>query len=248
MIRKLLVGAGVACVMVAGAILVDTGHLSTYVNKINSADGLEVSYSINEVGGNQTKYHVVLAKPNKAMVETPTKTFVADGKNLTVYDKKMNSYYVKAQPADLIKEVFAGEDVSLWRAFFDAKTYETVASTKNEGTITRRGEKLNTVSAQVDKNGDYTIRLYVSQNDGLVRQAEFISVAGASKTTRVVNVSSISTNKPADTLFAFNAPANSKELTEADMMAAEWGHDYEKAMENAAAFGKGVIIDFYADW
>ena len=55
-------------------------------------------------------------------------------------------------------------------------------------------------------------------------------------------------NFSADTLFAFKAPANSKQLTEQDMMSAEWGHDYSKALENAAAFGKGVIIDFYADW
>jgi len=248
MIRKLLVGAGAACVMVAGAILVDTGYLSTYVNKLNSAEGLEVSYTVNDVGGTQTSYHVVLAKPNKALIESPAKTYVADGKNLTVYDKKLNSYYVKAQPADLVKEIFTAEEVSLWRAFFDAKTYDKVASTKNEGTRTRRGETLNTVSAQVDKNGDYTIRLHVSQKDGLLRQAEFLSVTGATQKTRIINVESITTSKPADKLFAFNAPANSKQLTEADMMTAEWGHDYSKALENAAAFGKGVIVDFYADW
>ena len=248
MIRKLLVGVGAASVVVAAAIATDTGHLATYVNKIYSAEGLEVSYSVNEVGGAQTQYHVVLAKPNKAMIDTPAKTFVADGKNLTVYDKKLNSYFVKAQPADLVKDIFVDEEVSLWRAFFDAKTYDKVASTKNEGTRTRRGETLNTVSAQVDKNGEYTIRLHVSQKDSLVRQAEFVSNMGTTQKIRIVNVESITTGKPADALFAFKAPANSKQLTEQDMMSAEWGHDYSKALENAAAFGKGVIIDFYADW
>lgn len=248
MIRKLLVGAGAAGVAVAAAIAIDAGHLANYVTKVNSAPGLDVTYSVNEVGGTQTKYHVVLSKPNKAFVDMPDKIYVADGKDLTVYDKRLNSYFVKAQPADLATELFREEEISLWRPFFNAKVYDNVASTKNEGTRTRRGETLNTVSAQVDKAGDYTVRLHLSQKDGLPRQAEFVSKTGATEKIRIVNVESISANKPTDSVFVFNAPAGAKQLTEADMMAAEWGHDYNKALENAAAFGKGIIIDFYADW
>jgi outer membrane lipoprotein-sorting protein len=248
MIRKLLVGAGLASVVVAAAIVVDAGHLATYVNKINSAEGLEVNYSINEVGGAQTKYRVVLAKPNKALIETPAKTYVADGKNLTVYDRKMNSYFIKPQPDNIVKELFADEEVSLWQSFFDAKAFDKVTATKNEGTVKRRGETLNTVSAQVDKSGEYTIRLHLSQKDGLIRQAELVTGAGATQKTRIVNVESITTSKPADTLFAFTAPANSKQLTEADMIVADWSTDLGKALTSAAALGRGVMIDFYADW
>lgn len=248
MIRKILVGAGIAGVAIAAAIALDAGHLKSYVNKINSSEGLDVSYTISEVGGTQAKYRVALAKPNMAMVDTPDKTYVADGTNLTVYDKKRNSYFVKAQPENAFKDMFADEEVSIWRAFFDAKAFDAVASTKNEGTRTRRGETLNIVSAQVDKAGEYTIKLHLSQKDNLPRQAEFVSVSGATQGIRVMNVESISASRPAEATFAFNAPAGSKQLTEADMMAAEWGHDFNKALENAAAFGKGVIIDFYADW
>ena len=248
MIRKLLVGAGVASVAFAVAIVVDAGHFASYANKLNAAPGLDVTYTVSQVGGTQTKYHVVLAKPNKALVEMPDKLYVADGTELTVYDKKTNSYYTKAQPADLIPEIFKDEDVSLWRAFFNAKVYDNVASTKAEGTRKRQGETLNTVSAQVDKAGDYTIRLHLSQSDGLPRQAEFVSKLGATEKISVVNVESITASKPADSKFDFNAPAGAKQLTEAEMTAAEWGHDFNKALENAAAFGKGVIVDFYADW
>jgi outer membrane lipoprotein-sorting protein len=248
MIRKLLVVAGVAGVAIAAAIVMDVGHLAPFVKKMNSLEGLDASYSVTEVGGTQAKYHVVFSKPNKAMVDTPTKTFVADGTNLTVYDKKLNSYFVKQQPENLNKELLVDEDLAIWRPFFDVKAFDHVAATKNEGTRTRRGEKMDVLAAQVDKNGEYTVKFHVGQTDGLLKQAEMISVIGSTQRARVVNVDSMKTGAQAATLFAFNPPANAKQLTEADMMSAEWSYDYDKAMENAAAFGKGVIIDFYADW
>jgi outer membrane lipoprotein-sorting protein len=244
MIRKALIGTGVALVVVAAAVATDAGHLSTYVSKVNAAEGLDVSYTISEVGGTQAKYRVALAKPNKAMVETPTALYVADGANYTVYDKKRNQYFTKPQSADQYKEIFEADELSVWRAFFDAKVYDKVAATKNEGTRTRRGETLNVVSAQMDARGEYTLRLHLSQKDGLVRQAEFVT---ADK-TKILNVESISASKPADSLFSFTAPAGAKQLTEADMATAEWTTDLNKALEIAAATGKGVMIDFYADW
>lgn len=248
MIRKALVGAGMAGVAIAAAVALDAGHLSSYVTKLNAAQGLDVSYSINEVGGAQAKYRVVLAKPNKAMIETPTMTYVADGENLTTYDKARNSYFVKPQPADAYKALLESDEVAIWRAFFDAKVFDNVASTKNEGTRSWRGEKLTTVSAQVDQRGEYVIKLHTSQKDGLPRQAELITNVGATQNAKVISVESISTNKPADTLFAFNAPAGAKQLTEADMVAAEWMTDLDKALELAASLDRGVMIDFYADW
>lgn len=245
MIRKALIGTGVACVVVAAAaVATDAGHLSTYVSKVNAAEGLDVTYTINEVGGTQTKYRVALAKPNKAMIDTPTTLYVADGTNYTVYDKKRNQYFSKAQAADQYKELLESDELSVWRAFFDAKVYDKVVSTKSEGTRTRRGETLNVVSAQMDSRGEYVVRLHLSQKDNLVRQAEFVTP----DSTKVLNVESISATKPADSVFSFSAPAGAKQLTEADMVSAEWTTDLDKALQLAAATGKGVMVDFYADW
>lgn len=248
MIRKLLVGAGVTGAVIAAAVAFDAGHLASYVRSINSAEGLDAKYTISVVGGTQSEYHVVLSKPNKAMIDTPATTYVADGENLTIYDKKRNSYYVKAQGADAFKEMFEAEEVSVWRAFFDAKAFDKVASTKNEGTRTRRGETLNVVSAQMDASGEYSVRLHLSQKDNLPRQAELITNLGVNAKTQIMNVASISVDKPANALFAFSAPAGAKQLTEADMVSADWSTDLEKALASAAALGKGVMVDFYADW
>jgi len=245
--RNLITGTVILGAVVAIAATMDSGHLSPYVKAMSAAKGLDVTYSVNVVGGSTSQYHIVLAKPDKAMIETPSKTYVADGENVTVYDKERNSYFVKSQDKDSIKEIFEADDLMIWRSFFDAKAFDKVARTTNEGSRTRRGETLNTVSVQIDAKGDSTMKLHLSDKDDLVRLAEFKSTAGGKTKNSVLRVTKITTSVPSPDSFVFNAPADAKELTEADLMA-EWSTDYEASMENAASFGKGVIIDFYADW
>ena len=245
--RNLITGTVILGAVVAIAATMDSGHLSPYVKAMSSAKGLDVTYSVTVVGGSTSKYHIVLAKPDKVMIETPSKTYVADGENVTVYDKARNSYFVKAQDKNSLREIFEADELMIWRSFFDAKAFDKVARTTDEGSRIRRGEKMNTVSVQIDAKGENTMKLHFSDKDNLVRLAEFKSTAGGKAKNSVLRVTEISTKVPNSDLFVFNAPADAKELTEADLVA-EWSTDYEASMENAASFGKGVIIDFYADW
>ncbi|MCH8979013.1 MAG: hypothetical protein IH945_07190 [Armatimonadetes bacterium] len=248
MIRKLFVGVCVLGTVAAAAVAYEAGHLAPYIKAMSSAEGLDVTYSIFEVGGTQTQYHVVLAKPNLASIDTPWKTMVADGEFITVYDKAKNTYYSKEQTTDSLNALFEDDELMVWRTFFDPKALDKVAKTKDEGSRKRRGETLNTVSAQIDPEGQFTVRFHLSQKDNLVRMAELISMEGTKEKTKVLNVKSISTNRPAADTFVFEAPADAKELTEADL-SAEWlNNDLGTALDNAATFEKGVIIDFYADW
>ena len=247
MIRKLIVGACLLGTVAAAAVAYEAGHLTPFVKAMSSAEGLDVTYSISEVGGMQSQYHVVLAKPNLAIIDTPRKTMVADGEFVTVYNKAKNSYYKTDQTVALVNSLFEEDELMIWRSFFDSKALDKVTKTKAEGTRKRRGEVLNTVSAQVDQAGEFTIRLHLSQKDNLIRLAELISMEGGQEKVKVLNVQSISSKKPSADTFVFEAPANAKELTEADLMA-EWQSNYSEAMDTAMALGKGVIIDFYADW
>ena len=247
MIRKLIVGGCLLGTVAAAAVAYEAGHLTPFVKAMGSAEGLDVTYTISEVGGTQTQYHVVLAKPNLASIDTPWKTMVADGEFVTVYDKAKNTYYKKDQTADFVNSLFEDDELMIWRSFFDPKALDKVTKTKAEGPRKRRGEMLYTVSAQVDAAGEFTVRFHLSQKDNLVRMAELISIEGTQQKIKVLNVQSISSKKPSADVFVFEAPANAKELTEADLMA-EWQSDYSEAMETAMALGKGVIIDFYADW
>lgn len=245
--RNLITGTVILGAVVAVAVTMDSGHLSPYVKAMSAAKGLDVSYSVSVVGGSRSNYHVVLAKPDKAMIETPTNTYIADGETLTVYDKKRNTYFVKDQNKDTMREILEAYEVSIWNSFFDAKTYDKAVRTTNDGPRNRRGETLNTVSAQLDAEGDYKLKLHLSEKDNLVRQAEITTNESGKSVRRVLSVTKISTSVPTEDMFIFNAPTDATELNEADLMA-EWSTDLDASLELAANFGKGVIIDFYADW
>ncbi|MCH7945525.1 MAG: hypothetical protein IIC73_05850 [Armatimonadetes bacterium] len=248
MIRKLFVGACVLGTVAAAAVAYEAGHLAPFVKAMGSAQGLDVTYTISEVGGTQSQYHVVLSKPNLASIDTPSKTIVADGEFITVYDKAKNTYYSKDQTTEALNSLFEEDELMVWRTFFDPKALDKVAKTKAEGSRKRRGEVLNTVSAQIDPKGEFTVRFHLSQKDNLVRMAELISMEGTKQKVKVLNVQSISSKKPSADVFVFEAPSGAKELSEADLMSEWLDNDLATALENAATFGKGVIIDFYADW
>lgn len=216
---RALVGVGALCALSSFAVASDAGHLAAYVKTLNSAQGLDVSYTVIEVGGAPGEFHVVLSKSGKAMIDTPSKLYVADGTNLTTLDKSKNTYFVQVQTAGTIQGLLAEEQLSLWRPFFDPTAYGDVASTRNEGNRKRRGETLKIVSAQIDAYGEYTIRLHLGQRDNLVRQAEFLSTKGPTPRTLILTVSSMSTGTPTEELFTFTAPPNARFLSEIDLRA-----------------------------
>ncbi|MCH8980203.1 MAG: hypothetical protein IH945_13330 [Armatimonadetes bacterium] len=212
-----LIGLGALCALTTVAGASDAGHLAAYVKTMNSAAGLDVTYSVNEVGGSMTQYRVVLSRPDKALIVTPFMSYYADGKNLTSYNKRRNTYFVQDQSDGTIKGLLSDEHFALWRPFFDPKAFDDVEKTKNEGTRRRRGVELKIVSAQMNSLGDYTIRLHLGLGDNLVRQAEFLSTRAPTPTTRILTVDSISTDEPVDDVFAFSAPAGAVQLTEHDL-------------------------------
>ena len=230
------------------ALSFDAGHLAPFVKTLNSAEGLDVSYTVQEVGGTSSSYHVTLAKPDLAMIDTPSKTFYADGETITTYDKKRNKYFIKEQTHEALNGLFEDDDLAVWRSFLDAKAMDRIQSSKDEGTRKRRGETLREISAVVDSRGTSSFTLYIAESDGLLRQAQFTSKGAGSSTTRILNTKSINTNAVGQATFMFTAPAGAEEMTVADLSSSEWITEFDVALENAAALGKGVIIDFYADW
>ena len=230
------------------ALSFDAGHLAPFVKTLNSAEGLDVSYTVLEVGGTSTSYHVTLAKPDLAVIDTPSKTFYADGETITTYDKKRNKYFTKEQTHEALAGLFDDDDLAVWRSFFDAKAMDKIFSSKDEGTRKRGGETLREISAVVNRDGDSTFTLFIAESDGLLRQASFTSIGVGSSTTRILNTKSINTKAVGVETFTFTAPEGAEEMTVADLSSSEWISEYDVALENAAALGKGVIIDFYADW
>ncbi|MCH7905108.1 MAG: DUF2092 domain-containing protein [Armatimonadetes bacterium] len=248
MIRKAVIAVLAVAAVGVVALSFDAGHLAPFVKTLNSAEGLDVSYTVQEVGRTSASYHVTLAKPDLAMIDTPAKTFYADGETITTYDKKRNKYFTKEQTHEALTGLFDDDDLAIWRSFFDSKAMDRIYSSKNEGTKKRRGETLRVISAVVNRNGDSSFTLYIGESDGLLKQAQFTSTATGSSSTKILNTKSINTKAVASATFAFTAPEGAEEMTVADLSSSEWITEFDVALENAAALGKGVIIDFYADW
>jgi len=140
MMNKIYFGAAAAAIaVVATAALSGANALDTFATSLHSAQGLDVSYTMTEVGGVSANYRVVLAKPNKARIDGPTTLTVADGKTITVYNKTDKVFFKKNQSDAELRAMFNDPALSTWSPFFDEKVFASVTSAKDAGERTRRG-------------------------------------------------------------------------------------------------------------
>lgn len=212
------IGALIFSASSAHASLGDAGLLAPYVRALNGAPGIDVSYSVSEVGGATTSHRLVLLRPDKARIETPTSVTYADGRTITVFYKSSNSFVVRDQNDVAFAALIDNRHAMLWKPALDTKAFDGFASTKNEGTRTRKGETLNLILAVLDSSGRSSIRMHLGQRDNLLRQAELI----AESSTAIVSVESLSITSPAPELFTFLAPVDSKRLTEREIRITEY--------------------------
>jgi hypothetical protein len=116
---------------------------------------------------------------------------------------------------------------------------------KSLGVKTRKGMQLNAVEA--GSGGQRTVVYYLT-SDNLAKQAE-ISYADSPDRKLIIDTKAleIAGDQNAD-LFAFKAPAGSKELTADERNAGKWYESVEEGMAEAKKTGKLVMIDFSAVW
>lgn len=244
--RKYLWVAGAAMLAVLVYAQVGAGQLlANYAKALSEAKALKVSYAVVNPDGASKNYQLDLAKPNMARIESPTEIITADGSSIVRYDKAQKTYFRDPQSDAALRSILSADEYAVWDAFFNGNAFSK-ASAKSLGKVNRKGMTLNAVEASFDE-GKKKVTYYLSEQDSLARQAEI----GYADTTgkSIVNTKSIeiSGNVNAD-LFAFKAPAGSRELTEEERLSAEWYTDLEKAKEVAAKTKRLIFIDFYADW
>jgi outer membrane lipoprotein-sorting protein len=220
--------------------------LANYATALNTAKSLKVQYTVQKVNGAPDNYQLDMAKPNLVRIETPGELIVADGTNIVRYSKGEKTYYKEPQTEESLKGIIAQDQFGLWASFFDPAAFSKV-SAKSLGTVNRRGMKLNAIEANYG-DGKKKVVYYVSE-DKLARQAEISYSDGGSGDTLIVNAKSIElgANANAD-LFAFNAPAGSRELSMAELNAAKWYTDLEEAKSIAAKTNRKIFVDFMATW
>src|SRR5437764_13547735 len=92
--------------------------LNELQSKLNSAKSLSSNYSIQIIGGTSSEYNVTLSKPNLAKLDWPANLVVADGTNITFFNKLDKTFYKQPQAAEALEQVFKQEKERLWLPFF----------------------------------------------------------------------------------------------------------------------------------
>ncbi len=227
------------------AALIGGSSLDKFDSALAAAQGLDVTFSVRELGGAPHDYRVTLAKPDKAKIVTPEKTIVADGNEITTYLPKDHVYFKKKQTQAELLAAFDEPGLSVWTGFFDTKASLRHANAKDNGTLNLGGQNYLVVKAE-DTRGGTTTTYYLGAKDYLAHKVEFQAIDKGKTLSTLLNANSISLS--AGDVFAFNPPANAQEVTEASLLAGHWLNDWSQAMAAAKATGKLVMVDFMASW
>lgn len=217
--------------------------LTPFVRAMNGAQVIAATYEVIDPDAGSTSYSIAMAKPDLLRYETPSSLVIADGAKLTYYDKALKTFYKSEQTPAKLLLALGTEDAFLWRTFFDAKSMDSVVAARNMGKKQRGNKSLNTVAAGYDTTGENMVTLYTDSSTNLIVQA----VLKQRDVSKVFTVTDMQTSAPAS-LFSFTPPAGSRELTEEEMAAGKWYHDWEEAVKIGRATGKTMMVDFYAVW
>ncbi len=223
--------------------------LANFNKALSDAKSLSTNYRVVPVNGTPIEITVELAKPNMAKIDTPNELIVADGTTITTFNKVDKSYFKKPQTAGDLKNLFQGDELSIWAGFFNSKALANVPAAKSLGTKNRKGMTLNVVEAWTDAKGRKTVTFYLNSQDNVARQAEIVINDQGVKDTTVIDTKTLTLggDLPKDA-FAFKAPSGAKEVTWEEMNSAKWVYDLEQAKEIAQKTGKKVFVDFMASW
>lgn len=247
--RKLFTLAAALAGMVAVASAPAGNDFASFVQALKEAKTLDATYTVAMVNeSTSTNYTLSLKKPNLARIDSPTATVVADGKTITRYDKATKSYYKTPETESELNSLFVGQDLGLWGAFFGKSSLE-VLSSKAGGTVNRKGMELQVVNANLDTAGNQKLTVLLAKSDNIARQAIFDSNKFGMKTSTILDTKSLTVGGDLkDTLFAFNPPAGSSELSADEMTGKRWYYDLAEAETVAARTGKKIFVDFFATW
>ena len=249
--KPILFLIGTSAAAIALAQVNNTSLLTSFGKAINDAKTVSSTYTFQTISaGGPENYSITLKKPNFARIETPTKIYVADGKDVTTYDKGDNTYFKQPETPGELRGLLAPEELHLFAGFFDAGAYNAVRS-KDLGTKTVKGGALSAVEAAYDSQDRKVITYLLSPDDKVARKAQIdLDKKDPSRSlSMVVDTKSLSINSSvSDSTFVFTPPSDAKELSLAEMNAAKWYYDLDEAKKVASSTGKMIFVDFYATW
>jgi len=249
--RPMIIIAGGALAAIALAQSGASSLLTSFGKAINDAKTVSSSYTFQTISkGGAEQYAITLKKPNLFRIDTPTQTIVADGKEVTTYDKSDKTYYKQPETSGELKTLFAPEELHVFAGFFDANAYKAVRS-KDLGNKMVKGGTMSAVEAAYDAQDRKVITYLLNPDDKVARKAqiEIDRKDPERKLAMVLDTKSLALNGSVpDSTFTFEPPADSRELTLAEINAGRWYYDLDEAKKVAQASGKMIFVDFFATW
>lgn len=221
--------------------------LSSFAKTLNSAKTVTSDYTVQIIGNASDTYSITLEKPNHARIDTPTQLVVADGKDITTYDKSAKTYFTKPQTDAELASYFTSDELNLFSGFFSSDAYKA-ASTKNLGEKNRKGQTVTAIQTNVDANGKKVVTYFVGK-DNLAHATQTDLNDPTGKVTSILDTKSFTVDGQVSAdAFAFKAPAGSRQVTLEEMNSAKWYTDINEAMKVAATTNKKIFVDFMATW
>jgi len=247
MMRKIVGLSLVAMAAVALAGKSVTPLFQNYVSALKNAQSLSATFTSGAVNEAPDSFSIKFKKPNLARIETPGQVIVADGKQITTFDRLENKYFKKPQTEGDLAALMTGDELGLWSAFFT--TPATPTTSRDLGPKNRKGTPLDTVAATYGQKGEKTVTYYLGQQDKVVRQAQIdkVSLNGTNTSLIVTKDLNVNGEIPASA-FTFEPPAESEEISLAEATSAKWFTDLNEAKKVAKASGKKIFVDFMATW
>lgn len=216
---------------------------AAFTEALNKKPTLSASIKVQQVGGSAVTYQVAMKKPGFLRVDKPSELFVADGTQITVFDKKDKVFYKKAQTSEDLKLALKEEGLNIVAPFFDAKAIAPT-TVRDLGTKSIAGENVRVLEAVFGSKNAKVVTLYVPTNN-LLKRAQVVVGKADSQTTSVI---SAQMGDSVTDSFAFQAPDGATEISYEDLISSRWITDFDEAMLVAKRTGKKVFVDFMADW
>lgn len=182
--------------------------LGDFAKKFYDAKSLTVSYTAQRIGGLPREYTVVLSKPDKARIDTPTGFSVADGALISVYNSLNKTYSQMRETPNGLANLFQANEVHLWKVFFDRATFARVPQASITGNVKRKGLELTRVETTLDMSGDHFENFFFDAND-VPRQAEYILKARSITTLLDTESVELGNDMLDSSHFVFVPPAGS---------------------------------------
>lgn len=220
---------------------------TAYEEALAEAEQLNVTYTVNEIGGGVHTVQAEFSKPNRARVTTPRGFFVADGTTVSVFDRAENHFYSRPQTDEILWEELRNEPtLAIYTRFFGEQALTGMERRTGGSTVNRAGRQLVSLQATLPANQG-NVQIFVDPETHMPKQALW-NITQRPARELVINADNVAMTGVSASRFAFAAPDGARQVNYADLMASQWIEDPAEGFRVAQQRGGLTLMHFTATW